>query len=216
MIDLFYWPTPNGRKISILLEELEVKYKLIKIDINKGEQFKDNFTTISPSNKIPAIIDHENNQYMFESGAILLYLAKKYNRFLPNKHYWEILKWLMFQSSQVGPLLGQAHQFLYYHTGQSPFAEEKYINYAKRIYGTLEMRLENKDYLVHDYSIVDIATWPWIARHERHKINIHNYQNVLRWYKSISKRPAVIKGYNPDGGNETIPLSQSLSNNNND
>ena len=206
MIDLYYWPTPNGRKVSILLEEIGVPYKIIKIDISKKEQFGKDFTAIAPSNKIPAIVDHETNQHLFESSAIMFYLAKKYNRFLPKNHYWEIQEWLMFQTSQVGPLLGQAHQFLYYFPGKSLFAEEKYINYGKRIYETLERRLEKKDYLVHKYSIADIATWPWIARHERHKINIHDYQNVLRWYKSISKRPAVIKGYNPDGEKEIIPL----------
>jgi GST-like protein len=207
MIDLYYWPTPNGRKVSILLEEIAVPYKIIRVDITKEEQFSKSFTSIAPSNKIPAIFDHETNQHLFESSTILFYLAKKYNRFLPQNKFWEIQEWLIFQTSQVGPLLGQAHQFLYYFPGKSKFAEEKYINYGKRIYETLERRLENKDYLVHEYSIADIATWPWIARHERHKINIHDYRNVLRWYKSISKRPAVIKGYNPDGENEKIPLS---------
>ena len=207
MIDLYYWPTPNGRKISILLEELGIPYKVIKIDITKGEQFSKEFTTIAPSNKIPAIADHENNQFLFESGAIMLYLAKKYNRFLSDTYYWEIHEWLMFQISQIGPYLGQAHQFLYYHPGKSKFAEKKYIEYCKRIYTTLEQRLKNKEYLVNEYSIADIAAWPWIARHERHKINIYDYKNVLRWYKSISKRPAVIRGYNPDDGNDRIPLS---------
>ena len=207
MIDLYYWPTPNGRKISILLEELGISYNVIKIDITKGEQFSKEFTTISPSNKIPAIVDHENNKFFFESGAIMLYLAKKYNRFLSDKYYWEIHEWLMFQISQIGPYLGQAHQFLYYHPGKSKFTEKKYIEYCKRIYITLEKRLKNKKYLVNEYSIADIATWPWIARHERHKINIHDYKNVLRWYKNILKKPAVIRGYNPDGGNEKIPLS---------
>ena len=207
MIDLYYWPTPNGRKVSILLEEIGVPYKVIKIDINKEKQFGKKFTAISPSNKIPAIVDHETNQHLFESSAIMLYLAKKYNQFLPRKYYWEIQEWLMFQTSQVGPLLGQAHQFLYYHPGKSKFVEKKYIEYCKRIYTTLEQRLKNKEYLVNEYSIADIAAWPWIARHERHKINIYDYKNVLRWYKSISKRPAVIRGYNPDDGNDRIPLS---------
>ena len=207
MIDLYYWPTPNGRKISILLEELATPYKIIKIDINKGEQFSKNFTAVSPSNKIPAIFDHETKQSLFESSAILLYLSNKYKKFHPYNYYWEIQEWLMFQTSQVGPLLGQAHQFLYYNSGKSIFAEDKYINYGKRIYETIDKRLENKNYLVHEYSIADIATWPWIARYERHKIDIYKYKNIFRWYQEISKRLAVIKGYNPDGGNETIPLS---------
>ena len=132
MIDLYYWDTPNGRKVSILLEELQVPYKIIKIDISNNEQFGEEFSSISPSNKIPAIVDHETNQNIFESGAILLYLTKKYNRFLPKKHYWEIIEWLMFQISQVGPLLGQAHQFLYYNPGKSPYAEKKYIDPKSR------------------------------------------------------------------------------------
>ena len=207
MIDLYYWPTPNGRKISILLEEIRASYKVIMVDLNSGEQFSKEFTSISPSNKIPAIVDHENNQFVFESSAIMLYLAKKFNQFLPKEYYWEIHQWLMFQTSQVGPLLGQAHQFLYFFPGKSKFAEKKYVDYCKRIYETLEKRLENKKYLVNEYSIADIATWPWIARHERHQININNYANILRWYKDISKRPAVIAGYNPEGKKEKIPLS---------
>jgi len=207
MIDLYYSPTPNGRKISILLEEIGVSYKVIMVDLTKGEQFSKEFTSISPSNKIPAIVDHENNQFIFESSAIMLYLAKKFNKFLPKKYYWEIHQWLMFQTSQVGPLLGQAHQFLYFFPGKSKFAEKKYMDYCKRIYETLERRLENNEYLVNEYSIADIATWPWIARHERHQININNYVNILRWYKNISRRPAVIAGYNPMGKKEKIPLS---------
>ena len=207
MIDLYYSPTPNGRKISILLEEIGVSYKVIMVDLTKGEQFSKEFTSISPSNKIPAIVDHENNQFIFESSAIMLYLAKKFNKFLPKKYYWEIHQWLMFQTSQVGPLLGQAHQFLYFFPGKSKFAEKKYMDYCKRIYETLERRLENNEYLVNEYSIADIATWPWIARHERHQININNYVNILRWYKDISRRPAVIDGYNPKGKKEKIPLS---------
>ena len=162
MIDLYYSPTPNGRKISILLEEIGVSYKVIMVDLTKGEQFSKEFTSISPSNKIPAIVDHENNQFIFESSAIMLYLAKKFNKFLPKKYYWEIHQWLMFQTSQVGPLLGQAHQFLYFFPGKSKFAEKKYMDYCKRIYETLERRLENNEYLVNEYSIADIATWPWI------------------------------------------------------
>ena len=205
MIDLYYWPTPNGRKISILLEELKVPYRLIKVDINKKKQFKKKFSLFSPSNKIPAIYDHDFNKSIFESGVILIYLAKKYNRFLTKKNYWETYEWLMFQTSQVGPLLGQAHQFIYYNKGKSKFAEKKYIDYSKRIYDTIDARLKNRKYLVDQYSIADIATWPWIARYNRHKIKISDYPNVQKWYKLISKRNSVIKGYNPDGENEIIP-----------
>ena len=190
-----------------MLEELKVPYKIIKIDISKNEQFSDVFTKISPSNKIPAIIDHETNQHIFESGVILLYLASKYNQFLPQKHYWQVMEWLTFQMSQVGPLLGQAHQFLHYNKGKSSYAEKKYIDYSKRIYKTLNYRLEKREYLANEYSIADIATWPWIARFEIHKIDIYSYKNVLRWYKTIVSRSAVIKGYNVDKDNDPIPLS---------
>ncbi|MDC0056886.1 glutathione S-transferase N-terminal domain-containing protein [Alphaproteobacteria bacterium] len=206
MIDLYTWPTPNGRKISILLEELNVQYKIIPIDIGNNEQFQKEFTKISPSNKIPAIFDHETQTSIFESGAIMLYLADKYNKFLPKKSYWMTMEWFMFQLTQVGPILGQAHQFLFYHPGQGEFVEKKYIDYAKRIYQTLNDHLRNNEYLGVEYSIADIATWPWIARFERHRIMISDYVDVFRWYKLIRQRPAVIKGYNAVGGEEGIPI----------
>ncbi len=207
MINLYTWPTPNGRKISILLEELQVPYKVIPIDIEKDEQFSKEFSLISPNNKIPAITDLETKTNIFESGAIMLYLANKYKKYLSDKSYWPIMEWFMFQLTQVGPYLGQAHQFLYYHSGKSKFAEDKYINYVKRTYRTLDSRLENNEYLGTEYSIADIATWPWIARFERHRVDLKNYPNVLRWYKLISKRSAVIKGYNVVGKFEKIPLT---------
>ena len=206
MIDLYTWPTPNGRKISILLEELKVPYQVHPIDIGKKEQFLKEFSQISPSNKIPAIVDQENGQSIFESGAIMMYLSNKYNQFIPQKHYWEIMEWFVFQLSQVGPLLGQAHQFLFYHPNQSKFIEKKYIDYTKRIYQTLNDRLKNNEYLGVEYSIADIATWPWIARFERHQIIISDYTNVFRWYKLIRQRSAVIKGYNVVGKKEKIPI----------
>ena len=207
MIDLYTWPTPNGRKISILLEELQIPYKVIPINIEKDEQFSKEFSLISPNNKIPVITDLENKTNIFESGAIMLYLANKYRKYLSDKNYWPIMEWFMFQLTQVGPYLGQAHQFLYYHSGKSKFAEDRYINYVKRVYRTLDSRLENSEYLGIEYSIADIATWPWIARFERHRVDLKNYPNVLRWYKLISKRSAVIKGYNVVGKFEKIPLT---------
>ena len=207
MIDLYTWPTPNGRKISILLEELQIPYKVIPINIEKDEQFSKEFSLISPNNKIPVITDLETKTNIFESGAIMLYLANKYRKYLSNKSYWPIMEWFMFQLTQVGPYLGQAHQFLYYHSGKSKFAEDRYINYVKRVYRTLDSRLENNEYLGIEYSIADIATWPWVARFERHRVDLKNYPNVLRWYKLISKRSAVIKGYNVVGKFEKIPLT---------
>ena len=206
MIELYAWPTPNGRKISIMLEELNVPYAVHLIDIDNKEQFSNKFSSISPTNKIPAIIDNEQEQSIFESGAIIIYLAKKYNKFIPQKYYWETMEWLMFQISQVGPLLGQTHQLLFYHPNQSKFIEEKYINYSKRIYQTLDDRLKENEYLATEYSIADISTWPWIARFERQRIILDQYPNVLRWYSSIMKRAAVIKGYNAIGGREKIPF----------
>ena len=207
MINLYTWPTPNGRKISILLEELQIPYKVIPINIEKDEQFSKEFSLISPNNKIPVITDLETKTNIFESGAIMLYLANKYRKYLSDKSYWPIMEWFMFQLTQVGPYLGQAHQFLYYHSGKSKFAEDRYINYVKRIYRTLDSRLENSEYLGIEYSIADIATWPWVARFERHRVDLKNYPNVLRWYKLISKRSAVIKGYNVVGKFEKIPLT---------
>ncbi len=207
MINLYTWPTPNGRKISILLEELQIPYKVIPINIEKDEQFSKEFSLISPNNKIPAITDLETKTNIFESGAIMLYLANKYRKYLSDKSYWSIMEWFMFQLTQVGPYLGQAHQFLYYHSGKSKFAEDRYINYVKRVYRTLDSRLENSEYLGIEYSIADIATWPWVARFERHRVDLKNYPNVLRWYKLISKRSAVIKGYNVVGKFEKIPLT---------
>ena len=207
MINLYTWPTPNGRKISILLEELQIPYKVIPINIEKDEQFSKEFSLISPNNKIPVITDLETKTNIFESGAIMLYLANKYKKYLSDKSYWSIMEWFMFQLTQVGPYLGQAHQFLYYHSGKSKFAEDRYINYVKRVYRTLDSRLENSEYLGIEYSIADIATWPWIARFERHRVDLKNYPNVLRWYKLISKRSAVIKGYNVVGKFEKIPLT---------
>ena len=207
MINLYTWPTPNGRKISILLEELQIPYKVIPINIEKDEQFSKEFSLISPNNKIPVITDLETKTNIFESGAIMLYLANKYRKYLSDKSYWPIMEWFMFQLTQVGPYLGQAHQFLYYHSGKSKFAEDRYINYVKRVYRTLDSRLENSEYLGIEYSIADIATWPWVARFERHRIDIEKYPNVLRWYKLIAERPAVIKGYNVVGKLEKIPLT---------
>ena len=205
MIDLYSSPTPNGRKISIMLEELGVEYNPIFINLEKKEQFSEDFSRISPSNKIPVIVDKNNNQTIFESGAILLYLAKKYNKFLDDDNYWEIVQWVFFQMAYVGPMLGQAHQYLFYNPGKSKFAEEKTKGYAKHIYEILNKKLSEQEYFSNKYSIADIAIWPWIARFERHQVDLNNYPNVRRWYLQISKRPAVVKGYNVVGDFFDIP-----------
>jgi len=205
MIDLYSSATPNGRKISIMLEELGVQYNAIHIDLDKKEQFSDFFSKISPSNKIPVIVDNDKGNAVFESGAILLYLAEKYDKFLNKNYYWEIVQWLFFQISYVGPMLGQAHQYLFYNPGKSKFAEEKSKSYTKHVYQILDERLSRREYIVDEYSIADISIWPWIARFERHQINLNEYPNVLRWYLEISNRTAVIKGYNVVGDYYEIP-----------
>ena len=205
MIDLYSSATPNGRKISIMLEELGVQYNAIHIDLEKKEQFSDFFSKISPSNKIPVIVDNDKGITVFESGAILLYLAEKYDKFLNKNYYWEIVQWLFFQISYVGPMLGQAHQYLFYNAGKSKFAEEKSKGYTKHVYQILDERLSSRQYIVDEYSIADISIWPWIARFERHQIKLDEYPNVLRWYLEISNRAAVVKGYNVVGDYYEIP-----------
>ena len=205
MINLYSSPTPNGRKITIMLEELGVKYNSIFINLEQKEQFSNDFSKISPTNKIPVIVDKDNNQKVFESGAILLYLAKKYNKFLNEDNYWEIIQWVFFQMAYVGPMLGQAHQYLFYNPGKSKFAEEKTKGYVKHIYEILNKRLSKQEFFSTEYSIADIAIWPWTARFERHQIDLNHYPNVLRWYLQISERPAVIKGYNIVGNFFEIP-----------
>ena len=206
MIDLYSSSTPNGRKIGIMLEELDIKYNPILISLDKKEQFSPEFSKISPTNKIPVIVDKDSGQIIFESGAILLYLAKKYNKFLNEKDYWNVVQWLFFQMAYVGPMLGQAHQYLFYHKGKSKFAEEKSKGYTNNVYEILNTQLSKYNYLCNEYSIADIAVWPWIARFKRHQINLKKYPNILRWYLNISKRPAVIKGYNIIGDSDEIPV----------
>ena len=207
MIELFAADTPNGKKISIMLEEINFEYKVKKVNILEGEQFNPNFRKISPFSKIPVIVDHSNNkEAIFESGAILIYLAEKSNKFYETKDRLKINQWLMAQMGYVGPMIGQHHQFHHYNPGKSEFGEERYFKIAKSIYKDLDERLEQSKYLAgENYSIADIATWPWIARHEWHDIGLKNYKNLKRWYLEISDREAVIKGYNFMKKGETIP-----------
>ena len=197
MIELFSSDTPNGKKISILLEEIGCDYKVTAMDLSKNDQFKADFKKISPFSKIPVIIDHENLKSVFESGAILMYLAEKYNKFYDVKDRNVINQWLMAQMGTVGPMLGQHHQFHHYNPGKSQFGEERFFKIAKRLYGELDKRLESSKYLAgENYTIADIATWPWIARHKWHDIGLKDYKNLLRWYVDISKREGVIKDIN--------------------
>ena len=196
MIELFSANTPNGKKISIMLEEIGYKYKVTKIDLSKGEQFQTKFKQISPFNKIPVIIDHTNNKTVFESGAILIYLAEKSGKYYDIKNRSEIIQWLMAQMGYIGPMLGQHHQFHYYNPGKSEFGEERYFKISKKIYENLDERLARKKFLAgENYTIADIATFPWIARHEWHDIGLSNFKNLTRWYEEISKRDAVVRGF---------------------
>ena len=206
MIELFSANTPNGKKISIMLEEIGYEYKTTKIDIDKGEQFNLEFKKISPLSKIPIIIDHKKNKIIFESGAILIYLAEESGMFYEEKNRLEINQWLMAQMGYIGPMLGQHHQFHHYNPGKSKFGEERYFKIAKRIYAELDERLSNSKFLSGgDYTIADIGTFPWIARHEWHDIGLSNYKNLTRWYNDISKRDAVKKGFSFMNKNEIIP-----------
>ena len=206
MIELFSADTPNGKKISIMLEEIGYKYKLTKIDISNGEQFNPNFIKISPFSKIPVITDHDNNESIFESGAILIYLAEKSEKLYDKQDRLKINQWLMAQMGYVGPMIGQHHQFHHYNPGKSEFGEERYFQITKKIYQDLDNRLENSKYLAgENYSIADIATWPWIARHEWHDIGLKKFKYLSRWYGDIAKRNAVIKGYDLYKNGAVIP-----------
>ena len=206
MIELFSSDTPNGKKISIILEEIGCDYKVKVIDLSNEDQFKNDFKKISPFSKIPVITDLENGISVFESGAILMYLAGKYNRFYELKDRNVINQWLMAQVGTVGPMLGQHHQFHHYNPGKSKFGEERFFKIAKRLYGELDERLSSTKFLAgKNYTIADIATWPWIARHEWHDIGLKNYKNLTRWYLDIASRDAVVKGYDLMKNGSKIP-----------
>tara|TARA_Y100000817_G_scaffold256254_1_gene209559 strand:- start:177 stop:803 length:627 start_codon:yes stop_codon:yes gene_type:complete len=206
VIELFSANTPNGKKISIMLEEIGFDYKVTKVDLETGEQFKSEFKKISPFSKIPVIVDHRNKQTIFESGAILIYLAEQSGKFYEEKNRLKINQWLMAQMGYIGPMLGQHHQFHHYNPGKSNFGEERYFKICKSIYQDLNQRLENSKFLSgKEYSIADIATFPWIARHEWHDIGLSNYKNLTRWYSEISERDAVVKGFSFMNKNEFPP-----------
>ena len=206
MIELFSANTPNGWKISIMLEEIGYEYKVTKVDLGKDEQFKPEFIKLSPFGKIPVIIDHDSSKSIFESGAILMYLADKSGKLYNEKDRLVINQWLMAQMGYVGPLIGQHHQFHHYNPGKSEFGEERYFKITQSIYKDLDERLSNTKFLAgSNYTIADIATWPWIARHEWHDVGLKNFKNLTRWYSDISSREAVIKGYDFMKRGEIIP-----------
>ncbi len=204
MIELYTANTPNGKKISIMLEEIGYEYNVNTIDLNKGDQFNPKFKKISPFSKIPVIKDQDNNEVIFESGAILIYLAEKSGKYFDDKNI--ITQWLMAQMGYVGPILGQHHQFHHYNPGKSDFGEQRYFKISTSIYKNLDERLSVSKYLAGEkYTIADIATFPWIARHDWHDIGLKNYKNLCKWYLEISERDAVIKGYDYLNKGEKIP-----------
>lgn len=197
MIDFYTWPTPNCRKVSILLEELGLPYETHPVDINDGAQHKPEFLAISPNNKVPAIVDRDTGFALFESGAILLYLAEKHGKFLPKdpQARADVTQWLMWQMGGLGPMAGQAHHFLKNNPGKAPYAEERFKTETARLYRVLNQQLDGRDYICGDYSIADIACWPWVSRHEWHQVDLADYPNVRAWYRRILSRDAVQKGY---------------------
>jgi len=210
MIDFYTWSTPNGRKISIMLEELGLPYRTIPVDIGKDEQFDPEFLKISPNNKIPAIVDHDSGMSLMESGAILMYLAEKTGQLMPppGPQRWVAIQWLMMQMAHVGPMLGQTHHFVFYNPGKAPYAEERYLKENARIYKVLDTRLADVPYLAGDYSIVDIATWPWISRFERQRMDLNDFPNLRRWYVDIAMRGAVQRGYKVPHDDEDVPIPE--------
>lgn len=212
MIDFHTWTTPNGRKVAIMLEETGLEYKMIPINIGKDEQFAPDFLKIAPNNRIPAIVDHDNNDFsLMETGAILLYLAEKTGQFLNSTDrdvYWRTMEWLMWQMGGVGPMFGQVHHFTKYNAGKAPYAQERYEKEARRLYGVLDRQLDGREYIVDDYSIADMAVWPWTARHDWQEIDLNDYPNVRRWYMTMFDRPAVQRGWNIPETDQPIPVPE--------
>lgn len=211
MIDLYTWTTPNGRKVSILLEELGLDYETHAIDITKDDQFAPDFLKVSPNNKIPAIVDRENSLALMESGAIMLYLADRQGKFTcEGTEHWRMVEWLMWQMGGLGPMLGQAHHFLRFNAGKSAYAEERYAKEARRLYKVLDARLTGRDFVAGDgrgeYTIADMSIWPWISRFEWQGIDLMEFGNVRDWYVRIAERPAVQAGYHVPKFVSDIPM----------
>ena len=210
MIDLYTWQTPNGRKVSIMLEEIGLDYTVFPINITKDEQFQPHFLEVSPNNRIPAIVDRDNNNFsLFESGAILMYLAEKSGKLINKSNmdeYYRTIEWLMWQMGGVGPMFGQVHHFVKYNKGKSEYAEERYSKEARRLYGVMDKRLNKNQYISgKEYSIADISIWPWTARFDWQEIDLNDFPNVARWYKEMIDRPAVQKGWLVPQNDQVIP-----------
>ena len=208
MLDLYTWGTPNGRKVSIMLEELGQPYKVIAVNIGEDAQFDPAFLAIAPNNKIPALVDHDAGVSVFESGAIMVHLAERFGRFLPTAAgpRAETMQWLMWQMGGFGPILGQVHHFVHKNPGLSDAAATRFSTEARRLYGVLDRRLGTSEFLAGDYSIADMATFPWAARHDWQRIDLRGYPNVLRWYRTLAARDAVQRGYQVPRDVGPIPM----------
>lgn len=212
MLDFYTWFTPNGRKVALLLEETGLEYNTVPINIGKDEQFAPDFLKIAPNNRIPAIVDHDNNDFsLMETGAIMMYLAEKTGQFLETTDrdkYWRTIEWLMWQMGGVGPMFGQVHHFTKYNPGKAPYAQERYEKEARRLYGVLDRRLEGREFIVDDYSIADMAVWPWTARHNWQEIDLNDFPNVRRWYMTILERPAAKRAWNVPENDQPLPVPE--------
>jgi len=211
MIELYTAPTPNGRKISIMLEELGVPYKVHGFVLSERRQKEPDFRTISPNGKIPAIVDRDTGMAMMESGAIMMYLSEKYGKFMPEgEERWRCIEWVMWQMGGLGPICGQGHQFLTYNAGKAPYASIRFRQEIDRLYGVLNERLAGREFIVGrdagEFSIADMICWPWVARYERHKTDLHAFPNVLDWYLRLAERPAVQRGYHVPRRLEDVPI----------
>lgn len=207
MIELYTWGTPNGRKVSIMLEETGLPYRVHPIDINKDEQFHPSFLKISPNNKIPAIVDGDTGQSIFESGVILMYLAEKTGKFWDSQgaDRWRTLEWLMWQMAGFGPILGQVHHFVQFNPGKARYAEARFTTEADRLYSVLDKRLGEAEYVAGDYSIADMAIFPWAARFGWQQVDLTEFPNVLRWYEAVAARPAVQRGFQVPAPGGEVP-----------
>ncbi len=209
MIDLYTWFTPNGRKVSLMLEECGLDYTTHAINIGKDEQFAPDFLKISPNNKIPAIVDTDNGKSLMESGAIMMYLADKSGKFWPQDPdgKWSTVEWLMFQMGGVGPMFGQCHHFTKYNPGKAPYAQDRYLAETKRLYGVMDRKLAKTGYLAcNEYTIADMAVWPWVARFDWQTVDLNEFPNVRRWYLEIVERPATRRGWNVPENEQEIPM----------
>ena len=209
MIDLYTWFTPNGRKVSLMLEECGLEYKTHAINIGKDEQFAPDFLKISPNNKIPAIFDNDNGKSLMESGAIMMYLADKSGKFWPQDpdDKWSTVEWLMFQMGGVGPMFGQCHHFTKYNPGIAPYAEDRYLNETKRLYGVMNEKLGKTAFLAcNEYTIADMAVWPWVARFDWQSVDLNEFPNVRRWFLEVLDRPATRRGWNVPENEQEIPM----------